>query len=344
MNMSWYNTQGPCSDYVLFSKVRYIRNLANTPFYKSIDPKSASELSAKIDALLNSNGFHGEKTAAGTNVTLLSLAEKQFADPDFISVGDSPRMTRSLYLNEPCNLIIAVGGKNIISVTSLTSGLSVTDAKNIACGAEELLDRELEFAYSDKLGYLSPYASLCGSGAELSAAIYLPSIRMENSLESYKESLSRVGISLKPMFTGENAGDIYIASYIPSYLSDENSAAEFFSDTVKKLADGENSRLRMLFPEMVRINEEAAYRALGTLLWTRHLSQDSLMSLMSDIRLYICLSKDGAAKELPDISDLNFLTAEGQECSIFLSAKEKCSSVADCEAARADMVRKYIQH
>ncbi len=342
--MSWYNTEGPCSDYVLFSKVRYIRNFATTPFYKNIDAKASADHIKRIDALLTQNGFHSEQFGPCTAASLLSLAEKQFVDPDFLPSSDEASSARSVYLNEPCNLIVALGGKNSVSVSSLTSGLSVTEAKNIASGAEELLDREMEFAYSDRLGYLSPSVSLCGSGSMLSAAVFLPSIRLEKNFEKYRRALSGRRISLSPLFSGENAGDIFILSFVPSHLADETASAVFFYDTVKKIFEEESSRLRMLFPEAGRITEETAYRALGTLLYSRRLSENELMSLLSSIRLCLCLAKDKSNDTLPCISKLNYLIAEAQECNVFVSSKEKLSSQDDCDRARSDMVKKYIEH
>ncbi len=82
--MSWFNTLGPCPNYVLFSKVKYIRNLAKLPFYRSADPKRLEEETSRIDKILVSNGFKGEKIASGRSAYLLSLAEKQFVDNEFI--------------------------------------------------------------------------------------------------------------------------------------------------------------------------------------------------------------------------------------------------------------------
>ncbi len=341
--MPWYNTEGPCSDYVLFSKVRYIRNLANTPFYKNADAASCAELSSRIDALLSKNGFTGEKSAVSDNNTLLALAEKQLADPGFLLPQGRTRMPRALYLNEPCNLVIAVGGLDTVSISSLTSGLSVNEAKNIASGAEELIDKEIGFAYSDKLGYLSPRVALCGSGVELSAALFLPTLSLEGRFEELRASLERVGLHLSPLFDKRNSGDIYIISWIPPHLCDESAAVGFFSEILKKTVDEERGRLHMLFPDVERIIEEGALRALGTLLWSARLTLDELMSLISDIRLYLCLAKDKSKAKLPGFSSLSLLLAEGQDCSLAASSGGGCTSQDACDRARAELVKKYIE-
>jgi len=141
--MSWYNTQGPLCDHVLFSRVRYVRNIAKQSFYPLIDQKRGAEVTARLDAILSKSGFHSERVAPGVSAQILSLSEKQFVSRDFV-YSEKPR---ALYLNEPCNMIVSVGGDNYISISSVVSGAAISEARNMAAGAEELIDREIAFAY-----------------------------------------------------------------------------------------------------------------------------------------------------------------------------------------------------
>ena len=185
--MSWYTSTGSSPNHVLFSKVRYIRNEAKRSFYHLLDSKRAQETLNKLNSLLTSNGFRGETIAQGISPALLSLCEKQFIERDF-AYSDRPR---ALYLNEPCNLLVAVGGRELISISSVTSGLSVIEAENMASKAEELIDREITFAYNDKLGYLSPSPECTGSGLYFSAALYLPSLRLCKGFDILQKSLDK---------------------------------------------------------------------------------------------------------------------------------------------------------
>lgn len=336
--MSWYNTLGPCPNYVLFSKVRYIRNLSNIPFYHLADSKRAEEVIKQAGEILSENGFRGERIDHGVSPALISLAEKHFADRDFVE----SKRTRALYLNEPCNLLVALGGENFISICSIVSGLAVTEAKNMASGAEELLDSQLSFAYSDGIGYLSPSVSDCGSGIEYSAALFLPSLRIEGELECLASQLSKLGMRLFPTFTSAYSGDIYTLSYVPPYLVDEESATALFASTAEKIADNEMKRLRMIFPQSDGAVTDTALRAQGQLLFARQISEEELLSSLAAIRLAIALADGENASELPSICDLNFLLAEGQSCSVIACANAPCRSYEECNALRAKTVKDYI--
>ncbi len=336
--MSWYNTQGPDQIYVLFSKVKYIRNLAKQNFCHLIDPKRASETYAKIESILQKNGFRGEKLGAKTTNTLLSLAEKHFIDGDLVFC----EQIHALYLNEPCNLTVTLGGENCITISSIISGRSVEEAKNIASRAEELLDRELDFAYSENIGYLSPTVSECGSGLCFSSAVYLPSLSLRDSFEETNRELMKKGICLAPLFSHAK-GDIYMLSYSPHYLASEKDSAAFFSSILSYLTEREKKSLSELLSSRYDELLNCAHRALGILLCSDILKESELIQFLSEIRLCHALS-ESAPPSLPDMTDLNYLSAEGLSSSIIASSKDACRDSLECDRARARLVSAYIKH
>ncbi len=338
--MSWYNTAGLCPAFVLFSKVRYIRNIAKQNFYPLTDLKKTADSFSKAEAVLKKNGFRQEKLLPSVNSAILSLAEKQFIERDIVYTEKQ----RAIYLNEPCNLIVSLGGDNFITITSIVSGLSVDEAKNIASGAEELLDREISFAYSDKIGYLSPICSESGSGLCFSAALYLPSLRLCNNFGMICSAIQKSGMSISPMLSsGGNSGDIYIISHTPHYLACEASSAAYFSDTVSAIAEQEKNTLLSIFKEHFDTLCNNAYRALGAMLYSRKLSEYEMLKYLSTIRLYLSVAQN-TDKELPDLTALNYLSAEGLSCSVISSTKSKCNTQSECDTARASLIRAYIEH
>ena len=336
--MSWYNTQGKNPNYVLYSKARYIRSVAKQSFTRASDKKPTQDASAVLDKILTSNGFRGESTVNGVTPAILSLAERQLVERDFV-YSESPR---SLYLNDPCNIVIAIGGEEYISISSVTAGLSVIEAKNMASEAEEAIDRELTFAYSDKIGYLSPVIANCGSGLTLSAALYLPSLSFLG-LEAERHAHSMLGMTLSPMFS-HDAVDLYVLSYTPPFLCDEDAATLFFSDTVASLAEKEKSRLQSLYSDKGKELYDKARRALGSLLYASRISEREMLSHLLSIRLYHCLPTETQSASLPSVTKLNYLCAEGLNASVIATAKETCPSMEVCDELRAALVKKYLEH
>lgn len=337
--MSWFNNSGPCQNYVLYSKVRYTRNIAKQSFPHILDRKREEESIAKLDALLISNGFRGETTVNGVTPAILSLAERQLIERDFVY----SERRRALYLNDPCNLMIAIGGEDLISISSVMPGLSVIEAKNMASEAEDMIDGEIAFAYSDQIGYLSQAPSKCGSCLVLSATLFLPSLKETCSLEQLKSSLRHIGIDLSPTFI-HNCVDLYTLSYSPHYLSDEDAATVKFSDTVSAIVEKEKSDLGMIYSGKGKIIYANARRALGSLLFCESMCEEEMLTALSTIRLCHCIGDDTKTADLPSVSEINFLSAEGLNASVIATSKETASSMDDCDRMRAELFKRYIDH
>ena len=256
--MSWFETEGRYPHHVIFSQVNYKRNPAALPFVARADKKSLESAAERIGSLLIKNGFHREDITEGDTVQLYALAEKGYIDRDLLL----PSPIRSVYFNEPCSLAITVGGRDMITVRAILSGAAITDAKNIASGAEELLDREIEFAYSDTFGYISASAESCGSCAELSSLLYLPSLSRGGDMSSALLRLSRSGVTLTPFYLDrENSGDLYYLSHRPSHICDESLAVASLDRLISAIVEDEISRERMILREKSKIIADGAWRA-----------------------------------------------------------------------------------
>ncbi len=285
------------------------------------------------------NGFHEQQIPQGACAEVCSLAERQFTDYSFVTAGDG----RRLYFNEPCNLTIFSGGEFHLNIQALLSGMALCEAHKIASEAEELLDREFDFAYSDKHCYLASDISLCGSCLEISVCLFLPAARHGARYGDMQREAAAYGATLSPFLAKyDNAGDLYVLSYIPSPALDEKKAISDFSLLINSLIESEINCERIVFANKSTIICDRAWRALGTLATARMIDEDELLSLISRIRLSLALPncRDGAPQ--CQISLLNTLTCEGLNGSVAASVGANCHSLDDCRAGRAIEARKYI--
>ena len=336
--MSWFMTEGKSSLHAIFSRTSYHRNISGLPFTKRMGDKSLESVTKKIDSLLTKNGFRAEGLPDGDELYRLSLAEKGFVGKEFLSSSAK----KSIYFNEPCSLSVAIGGKDLISITSLLSGLAVSDTRNIASGAEELLDGELEFAYSEESGYYSAIPALCGSGAVFSVMLFLPGVKMSGEIASLRALCADGGALLEPAFIyPDNCGDLYSLSLSPSHLSNENTAAESFSALAEGIIDRENSIERMIFEENAKILIDNAWRAYAQLLYARRLDERDLLSLSSSVRFALCAAGDNAKLPPVGVKDLNYLLGEGLNASVALS-RPGIGNDDEIAEARAETVSKLI--
>ena len=334
--MSWFTSEGKCPHHVIRSQTRYARNPADARFSVKAEKKLIDHFFEKAEALLVKNGFRKEILPEGALPEVIALAEKGFIDRDFLLYEGR----RSLFFNEPCNLAVSLGGNDLINIRSLLAGNSVSETRNIASGAEELLDREFEFAYSDTIGYISQSPATCGSGVEFSSVLYLPSLRLNESAEKLRYQCAIIGARLFPLLS-DRGGDLYLLSHSPAPFSSEVHAAQSFSSLITKIVEDEASAERIIFAERDKIIIDRAWRAYGVLTNAKILSENDMLSLSSDIRFALAVCKDTSALPPVSISALNLLLADGLNSSVTASCRE-CKSAVDCDCARADFVHKKL--
>ena len=333
--MSWYDTEGHEPIYTLFSQTRYARNLTSLPFIGKLDGKSWTSFTSGADTLLAKNGFRKENCDSDP-IHLSSLAEKGFVDRDFID-SQNPR---ALYFNEPCSLAVSLGGRDHINIRSLVSG-KISESRNIASGAEELFDKNFEFAYTEKLGYVSALPHLCGSGIEFSALLYLPSLRINDRREVLQQKINQHGATLSSAFIYPNCRhDLYFLTLSPSPYCEECAAAESFDALIENIVEEERAQDRIIFAERSKIIIEDSHRALGILLFAKRLSACEMLSFSSDIRFALALGEG----DLPPISPitLNTFLGKGLDFSVLANIKGECRDSDTLDECRAKLITELL--
>ncbi len=338
--MSWYTTEGTDSLHVIRSETKYIRNLTSLPFSPKIDAKQLSDLSEKAEKILNANGFKKERINQSPT-SIMSYAEKGFLDVDLCN-GARESASFSLYFNEPCSLAVTVGGKDHFTVRSLLSGRAVSETRSIAIEAEELFDRQFEFAYSPHFGYLSPSLMRCGSGEFFSALLFLPAAARLGEIDKLSLICMRFGASLTPAFNHPgNSGDMYFLSFSPHFLSDGASCARGFDALITSIIEKEKLYEGIIFEEKRKIIIDGAHRAMGALLFAKRIGEDEMLSHLSSIRL--CVADPTDKNDAPQISlsTLNLLLAEGLNSSVS-SSFPTILNCEELEERRAELIKGLI--
>ena len=337
--MSWFENEGKHPIHTVLTQTRYIRNIHGIPFWDKCDLKTRESIFSKADSILTQNGFRKETAVESDPIFWGSLAEKGFIDNDFL---DSPN-PRALYFNEPCSLAVSLGGKEHVTIRSLISGKASAESRNIASGAEELLDGNFEFSYSENLGYIASRPSICGSGAEFSAILYLPSLKLDDKTELRRRECRLAGAELSPLTSSsDNHGDLYILSYSPSHRSDEGEAVMRFDALQNKIIEEERISEGIIFAKRSKLIIDAAWRAYGILLYAKKLSFSESLALSSDLRLALAVASDEST--LPPVStvQLNTILGEGADCSVIASSGGVCASREECDELRAGFISKLL--
>lgn len=334
--MSWYHVPGHQQDTVLCTCVRLSRNLTGYPFPARLEASGAREIIAKVGDTLETNGFVATDFSEISRGAAESLAEKRFISPRFARES----LPHALFLNDPCNLAVAVCEEDHVRIRCILSGLALTDAYTGAVKVESLLDRALEFAFDEKLGYLTASPTHIGTAMEVSAILALPLLAESNRMEGFARRFEETGLSLRRLHGCEKSfvGGLFRLSNRISLGVCEEEILHVVEHSVQLLISAERDMRSSLRGEDHDRLTDRIRRAEGVLRTAHLLSAAEAVEMLELLRL-------GAAMGISHGIRVEVLTAlltEAMPATLTLGVEPPIKSRMDEDLLRARVVRERI--
>ena len=182
---------------VVSTRIRLARNLKGYPFPSRLDSKRKNEIVQKVyNALKEGNSaissdFQLIKVGELTRAQGLSFVEKHLISPEFIN-GD--KEGRALVLKDDKKVSIMINEEDHVRIQIITDGLNLEGAYDLADKIDTLLDENLDFAFDEKLGYLTQCPTNLGTGMRASVMLHLPALQKTGAFNADEifSTLSRV--------------------------------------------------------------------------------------------------------------------------------------------------------
>ncbi len=187
------------SNVVISTRVRLARNLKNYPFPCKLSQQGREEVIEKVrDAVKNGNSvladdFSYIKMSELDPRQSVSLVEKRLVSPEFVS----DTAGRALLLSSDERLSIMLNEEDHIRLQVITPGLSLEQAYDTADKLDTLLDERLDFAFDEKLGYLTQCPTNLGTGMRASVMLHLPALEKSNAISRIAGNLSKLGLTMR---------------------------------------------------------------------------------------------------------------------------------------------------
>ena len=163
--------------------------------------------------------------------------------------------------------------------------MSLEQAYDTADKLDTLLDENLEFAFDDKLGYLTQCPTNLGTGMRASVMLHLPALEKSRTIGRIAGNLSKLGLTIRGAYGegSEPSGSLYQLSNQVTLGISEKAAIDNLKTVTLQLAAQE----RTARAEMVKSieTEDEIFRAYGILKSARILPVKEFMTLVSKVRL-----------------------------------------------------------
>ena len=335
MSNRWYLGVGEQSDIVVSTRIRLARNLSEYPFPNKLNTKSRTALNNIIkDAVEMDNRFDLRfvEMKSLARFEAASMAERHIISPEFASDADG----RALMISKDEDICIMLNEEDHIRIQIMKSGFALDEAYTVADEIDDLLGNKLEYAFDERIGYLTQCPTNLGTGMRASVMLHLPALTMNGQIHKLINTISKLGLTFRGAF-GEGTkatGDMYqLSNQITLGISEEFAIKNLKAITLQLCANERAAREELL---KSIDTEDAIFRAYGTLKWARLLSTQELMDNLSLVRL-----GSVAGKISVPVETLNELMISMQPASINVMAQQKLEE-KERDTIRATKVRNRL--
>jgi protein arginine kinase len=298
----WAREQGPRSDAILSSRVRFARNLASLPF----PPRASREQDRQVITRLRRAAQSVNELRSAEYLDLEGLAgleldvliERRLASRD-LAQGNRKR---GVLVASGERITVMVNEEDHFRLTGILSGLRLGEALDLVNEVDRGLGQALEFAFDAELGFLTACPTNVGTGMRASVLAHLPALVLTRRAKKVIQGVAALGLSVRGYY-GEGTeimGNFFQISNQNTLGKGENEIVSRLDEVVRQILDFESSARDSMWSGARVQLEDKIYRAFATLRSARTIAADEVVSLASAVRF-------GIALELPDLCPLRVL-------------------------------------
>ena len=333
--MAWYNKNGRDTDVVISSRVRLARNVTGIPFDGNMSVEHYQKIIALANEVFeNAAGFTRIDFDKLSDVQRSAMVERHTVSPEF----SSKKTPRALFCAANTDISVMVGEEDHIRIQSIKRGLDLEGAFRDACAADDLLDEKIDFAFSEKYGYLTKCPTNLGTGMRASVMVSLPCLTKSGRIAGIIRNVSKYGICVRGFF-GEGSravADIYQISNDISLGLTEEDIIKRTLDVTRQIIEAERKLQKEMANEHAVHIMDAAGRAAGILSGAYIMSFDEFSKHYRDLRLGI--STKLFCKTDLDAIDALFIELMPSSLVIDSHLSNDCSSL-ERDTRRAELLR-----
>ncbi len=336
----WMEGGGPEADTVISSRVRVARNLDKYPF-----PCLASgEDTEAVLGIINSAtaGKEDFSDFIYWPMEQLSELEKQaLVEKHLISFFLAREASNgALLIRRDEAVSLMVNEEDHLRIQAILPGLQLEEAWREIGTYDDLLENDLEYAFSENYGYLTACPTNIGTGLRASVMLHLPALITTRQIGRFLGALSQIGLTARGVY-GEGSDIIgnlvQVSNQVTLGQGEEEIISNLYSVVCQVIEQEQNARQALLDKKRADLADKA-WRAMGILQHAQIMSSQEAMQLISDLRLGFDL---GLIKSVNHklLNELLVLIRPG--CMQLIAGKELSSSERNIE--RPVQIKKTLE-
>lgn len=337
---NWVNTETEKNHVVLSSRIRLARNLKDIPFPNRLNNDNGKDIVTKVEEAfyINDDFEKNYKTFylwLNDDVINTAFLEKHIISNNLLK----NREKAALIIDKDETISVMINEEDHIRLQSITAGFNLMEAYECINKVDDLLEARLDYAYDEKLGFLTTCPTNLGTGMRASVMLHLPSLTMTKEINGILNTLTQVGMTIRGLY-GEGSrayGNLYqISNQITLGINEFEIIAKLTAVINQVINQEIVSRGQLLKKREYELKDKI-FRSLGILNSAILLKEDECLNLLSNVRLGV---------ELGIINDINRITLNNliintQPAMMRLNAE--IGDVKESNFKRAELVKKNLK-
>ncbi|MGR3295482.1 MAG: protein arginine kinase [Candidatus Bathyanammoxibius sp.] len=283
----WLRGTGPEADTVISTRIRLARNLANFPFLSRANVEQKREIERlireKIKEAADTKDLHYIRLSDISSVDRLFLMERRLISREHAG-GDGER---GVAFGRSETISVMVNEEDHLRIQVIRSGFELREAWKAINETDDILERELKYAFSPTFGYLTACPTNVGTGMRASVMLHLPALGLTHHIEKVFNAVGKLGLIVRGLY-GEGTqilGDLYQISNQFTLGKSEAEILEIMESVVPRITSYERMAREALVTDNGKQLEDRIWRSYGMLKMARMLSSEETMHLLSQVRL-----------------------------------------------------------
>ncbi|MBI1869638.1 MAG: protein arginine kinase [Chlamydiae bacterium] len=337
---AWLEGSGPDADIVVSSRVRLARNVVGFPFSHWATEDEIKELLETIEKAIR----HYPPSPKYLLIRFEDLSEierKILLERHLISREHAQaKEYRAVTISADEQVSIMINEEDHLRLQVLMSGFQLMNALDLVNKVDDLLEKDLEYAYSPQFGYLTACPTNVGSGIRASVMMHLPGLVMLRQIDQVLQAVTKLGLTVRGWYGegSEASGNLFQISNQLTLGKKEEEIVQKLEKIIKQVIEHERSARKALLKKDFPKIQDRIGRAFGVLKYAHQISSSEAMNLLSTLRTGIEL---GVLKgvDLKVVNELFLLTQPAHVQKIL----GKKLSQKDRDEKRADLIRKMLR-
>ena len=245
---------------------------------------------------------------------------------------------RALILSKDKTMSIMINEEDHIRLQILYKDLSLEQAYDTADKLDTLLDENLDFAFDEKLGYLTQCPTNLGTGMRASVMLHLPALKSGKAIGRIAGNLSKLGLTIRGAY-GEGTepeGAMYQLSNQVTLGISEKAAIENLKNIARQLVTQELQAEKRMCESLE--TQDKISRSLGILRSAKLISCKEALELLSNVRFGI---NSGIIEDI-DLNTVDELITEIQPATMMVNKNEKISP-RERDILRAEVLNEKLR-